>query len=395
VRNSETAAYGMYPRSVALPDVVCALNQAGFGNEDICMVLSPAHPDAAPIRDASIFDVKGGESAISARMIGWFSEFGAVIIPTVGFFIRSQAFFRALLMEQNFPALSRGSRTLVGLGFSQDDAKRLGHELSDVGALVYVSCHEGSKADGAIELLRRTGAKEAARMASSKAPAAAAWQDFHCDPGYPAKVFSLPRQENSSPRLWFGGTAGPRRLFLSSPFRLKTLTQRTLKFANWPVSCNLDFCQLSFVCEASITLSHEPEAAVMKTHRVWIEIVVFGTAIACALALLIATLGVAAGAAAEEVVPQANSAVGEQAYEGIVTCSRCGAKHSASIGQTASVCVRVCVHGGAQFALVGADSTYLLEGNADSLKKLAGQRARVVGNLSGKTIRVASAVAES
>jgi hypothetical protein len=133
----------------------------------------------------------------------------------------------------------------------------------------------------------------------------------------------------------------------------------------------------------------------MKTHRVWIEIVLFGTAIACALALLIATLGVAAGAAAAEVAAQTSSAIGDKAYEGIVTCSRCGAKHSATIGQTASVCVRVCVHGGAQFSLVGADSTYILEGDSDSLKKLAGQRVQVRGNLSGKTIRVASAVAQS
>jgi hypothetical protein len=35
----------------------------------------------------------------------------------------------------------------------------------------------------------------------------------------------------------------------------------------------------------------------MKTHRLWIEIVILGTGIACALALLIATLGAAAGAA--------------------------------------------------------------------------------------------------
>jgi hypothetical protein len=120
-----TAAYGMYPRNVALPEVVYALNRAGFGNEDICMVLSPAHPVATVVRDAQLLDAKPEESATSARMIGWFSEFGAVVIPTVGFFIRSQAFFHALLIEQNFPAMSRGSRTLVGLGFSEDEAKRL------------------------------------------------------------------------------------------------------------------------------------------------------------------------------------------------------------------------------------------------------------------------------
>jgi hypothetical protein len=159
----------MYPRSVALPDVVCALNQAGFGNEDICMVLSPAHPDAA-----TVFDGEGEKVSASARMIAWFSEFGAVFIPTVGFFIRSQSFFDALSSEQNFPSLSRGSRTLLGLGFPQEEAKRLGRQLSDFGALVYVSCTETAKADGAIKLLRKLGAREASSLGVPKAVAAAA-----------------------------------------------------------------------------------------------------------------------------------------------------------------------------------------------------------------------------
>jgi hypothetical protein len=169
-----TAAYGMYPRNIALPEVVYALNRAGFGNEDICMVLSPAHPVATAVRDAKILDAKPEESAIGARMIGWFSEFGAVVIPTVGFFIRSQAFFRALLTEQNLPAMSRGSRTLLGLGFSEGEAKRLGHQLSDVGAMVYVSCREGGKANSALELLRGAGAREAASLEMVKAAEAAA-----------------------------------------------------------------------------------------------------------------------------------------------------------------------------------------------------------------------------
>lgn len=171
---NRTAVYGMYPRNVRLPEVVSALNQAGFQNQDICMVLSPAHPVATGVGDAKIGGVAREESASNARMIGWFSEFGAVVIPTVGFFIRSQAFFQALLAEQNFPALSRGARTLLGLGFSTDEAKRLGHQLCDVGALVYVSCKEGAKADWAIELLRRAGAKEASSLAMAQAAQAAA-----------------------------------------------------------------------------------------------------------------------------------------------------------------------------------------------------------------------------
>src|ERR1700757_1900877 len=94
---SGTAAYGMYSRNVALPEVVSALNRAGYHNENICMVLSPAHPDAAIFQENTV-DVAG--SATTARMIGWFSGFGAVVIPTVGVFVRSQAFLKALFTEK-------------------------------------------------------------------------------------------------------------------------------------------------------------------------------------------------------------------------------------------------------------------------------------------------------
>ena len=139
----------------------------------------------------------------------------------------------------------------------------------------------------------------------------------------------------------------------------------------------------------------------MKTNRVWMEIVILGTAIACALALLFATLGAAAGVAEGEVILQQppSAAIGQtyasQTYEGMVTCTRCGAKHSAALGETATTCIRICVHGGANFALVDADATYLLDGDLLVLKKLAGQRARVVGELHGKTIMISSVTAET
>ena len=171
--STRTAAYGMYSREVALPEVVCALNRAGFHKENICMVLSPAHPDAAIFQDSTGTDTSGRESSTTARMIRWFSEFGAVVIPTIGVFIRSQDFCRALLTNQPSSALSRGSGTLMDLGFSQADAKRLGMRLSDVGALVYVSCPESAKASGVIELLRSTGAQEASSLVALTAAAAA------------------------------------------------------------------------------------------------------------------------------------------------------------------------------------------------------------------------------
>jgi len=164
----KSAAYGMYPRNIPLPTIVHTLNREGFENKDICLVLSPAHPVATVVRDARIVDANLEESAASARMIGWFSEFGAVIIPTVGFFIRSQAFFHALMIEQDFSPLCGGSKTLSGLGFSLEDAKRLGGQLCEVGVLVYVACSKRARADCAIELLRYSGAGEAASLETAK-----------------------------------------------------------------------------------------------------------------------------------------------------------------------------------------------------------------------------------
>jgi hypothetical protein len=153
----------------------------------------------------------------------------------------------------------------------------------------------------------------------------------------------------------------------------------------------------------------------------WIDLIVVVSGIACALALLIASLGAAAGAASgdpetgQTIAPHSVTAKaeapptaaqqtvaaqvgapegdGQQTYEGIVTCSTCGAKHSARIGKNASDCARMCVHGGASFALVDGEKTYLLNGDAELLKRIAGQRAQIVGAMHGNTITVATIVA--
>ena len=165
-----TAAYGMYPQDVVLNDVVHTLNQAGFDNEDICMMLSPSHPIASLVREASLFNSERESNAVTAGLIGWLSEFGAVMIPTVGFFIRSQAFFHAL-MAREAPALCGSAGTLVGLGFADDDADRFEHQLRQLGVLVYVSCSEVAKTMWACEVLRHTGANEAAILDGRMTPA--------------------------------------------------------------------------------------------------------------------------------------------------------------------------------------------------------------------------------
>src|SRR5215831_3786661 len=137
------------------------------------------------------------------------------------------------------------------------------------------------------------------------------------------------------------------------------------------------------------------KAGFMRYHRFWIEIVLLGSAAAVALALLFASLGAAAGAAANaRDSSQLNPSV-STSFEGMLTCSRCGAKHSAALDRSASTCVRVCVHAGSSFVLVNSDTTYLLDGDLTVLKKLAGQRVRVTGTREGQIIKVVSAASEN
>src|ERR1700761_6870266 len=95
--------------------------------------------------------------------------------------------------------------------------------------------------------------------------------------------------------------------------------------------------------------------------RFWVEILTLGTSTACGLALLIATLGAAAGTVAQDQSQGADASPTQQTYEGMITDTKCGAKHQASIAKSASDCVRVCVHGGAKFAIVVGDRTYILD----------------------------------
>lgn len=142
----------------------------------------------------------------------------------------------------------------------------------------------------------------------------------------------------------------------------------------------------------------------MRISRFWVETLALGIGIGCACAIVVALLGgdgapfaVFANAGVSQT---ANSASAAQAasgesgtFEGVLTCSRCGAKHSAALGRTAADCTRACVHAGASFALVDGDHLYTLDGDLNLLKKNAGQRVRITGELRGNTIQMTAIAA--
>jgi hypothetical protein len=78
-------------------------------------------------------------------------------------------------------------------------------------------------------------------------------------------------------------------------------------------------------------------------------------------------------------------------FVGIVTDSRCGAKHRMT-DKSAEECTRACQRAGAAYALVAGEKVYILEGRHSDVSYLAGQKAKVSGTLSGRTITVDSVV---
>lgn len=136
----------------------------------------------------------------------------------------------------------------------------------------------------------------------------------------------------------------------------------------------------------SVTKASKP--GVLSAMSTWGNIVLFS------VVWLIASVGVIPGvtAAKPEHGAQSSSAVEGQTYDGMITDSHCGAKHSATIGLAAADCTRVCVHAGNEFALVDGEKVYVLTGDRDALKRVAGQRVKIVGTLNGNTIAVAGVV---
>lgn len=153
---STFAAYGLYPQTTGLKNVTQALLQGGFEKESICMMLPAEHPIAALVRKASADAVEEPSNAEAAGLISWLSEFGAVLIPRFGFFIRSQEFCRTL-MAGDTPA----GGSLAALGFPDEKVKSFSNQPGNPGVLLYLSCGEKTKTGSVLELLRGTGAQEA------------------------------------------------------------------------------------------------------------------------------------------------------------------------------------------------------------------------------------------
>ena len=74
---------------------------------------------------------------------------------------------------------------------------------------------------------------------------------------------------------------------------------------------------------------------------------------------------------------------------GTISDAMCGAKHKMG-DVSAAQCTTGCVGMGSKYALVVGSTVYELEGKADDLNKLAGEKVKLTGTVDGKKIQVES-----
>ena len=120
----------------------------------------------------------------------------------------------------------------------------------------------------------------------------------------------------------------------------------------------------------------------------------FSTTFAAALGLAVLLAGATFAVGPSLEAGGLSNASTAQAFSGMITDSRCGARHLQNSDKTPAECIRSCVRHGAKYVLVDGDANYTLAGDPSVFETLAGQRAHVLGTLDGDVLNVTAATAQ-
>jgi hypothetical protein len=140
----------------------------------------------------------------------------------------------------------------------------------------------------------------------------------------------------------------------------------------------------------------------MKRPPSWVSLLlsctlmVFGAALAFAAIVAGGSVALAGHQRAQaeqgqHLAPATPGAGNGLTFSGMITDSRCGARHLRNSRQNSADCARACVRKGSTYVLVDGDRRYTLIGNDSALAKLAGERANVTGTRQGDSIIVDAA----
>ena len=120
-------------------------------------------------------------------------------------------------------------------------------------------------------------------------------------------------------------------------------------------------------------------------------------ALSLKLSLILLVLAASAAVSASGIAKLNNSPAAETTVVGYISDSSCGLKHMSGMGDDKS-CTLMCVKGGSKFVLADRDHkvVYRLDNTGqEKAREFAGQKVKVTGRVTGKTIKVTSIEAAS
>lgn len=119
--------------------------------------------------------------------------------------------------------------------------------------------------------------------------------------------------------------------------------------------------------------------------------------LALKLALILLVVGAAASVTVSGTAPNSNNPTPETTVVGYISDSSCGLKHMPGMGDDKS-CTLMCLKGGSKFVLADSDHkvVYRLDkAGQEKAREFAGQKVKVTGLITAKTIKVTAIEAAS
>jgi hypothetical protein len=164
------AVVGVFANRDSARDAIEALKRAGFGADDISLVVRDAdRPPAGD--DASNTDFGSAGPAVAGGVLGgaagWLVGLGSFVIPGVGPFIGAGALIASLAGAAVGASIGALASGLMKMGVPEEEARWYEQEAHGGRALVAVRA--GSRAAEARDLLRGCGAYDVDSRAASAA----------------------------------------------------------------------------------------------------------------------------------------------------------------------------------------------------------------------------------
>src|SRR5215813_3054908 len=120
-----TAAFGIYPKRVALEEGLVALRDANFRHEDISILYSDNEGTKDFGHEKATKAPEGASAgAVIGGVLGWLAGIGAIAVPGIGPFIAAGPILAALAGVGAGGVVGGIAGSLIGVGIPEYEAKR-------------------------------------------------------------------------------------------------------------------------------------------------------------------------------------------------------------------------------------------------------------------------------